>query len=188
MVHHRINRRNIEMMVKEDENLPQQIAHQPGQDERQHHLSPRDARRRTVEAEEERIQGKENQQRNKSKNTSLATSAIRHSGEKIVLPGMVEQGYQFREMGQERHHHGNDDDCQYIFIYIYFHTANILISFLHAPSHTCQDENVRGFLSPVHKFRGSGLRHRPPGRQTAVWHRTSAFPCRSRGTGCGCPE
>ena len=88
-------------MVKEDENLSQQIAHQPGQDERQHHLSPRDARRRTVEPEEERIQGKENQQRNKSKKHFIGNIGHPHSGEKIVLPGMVEQGYQFREMGQE---------------------------------------------------------------------------------------
>ena len=69
----------------------------------------------------------------KSKKHFIGNIGHPHSGEKIVLPGMVRlKGYQFREMSQERHHHGNDDDCQYIFIYIYFHTANILISFLHA--------------------------------------------------------
>ena len=67
MMNHRIDRRDIETMVQEDEPLPQQITGDPGQDEGQEQFPPSDIPRRPAELEQNRIQHEEQQQGDKGK-------------------------------------------------------------------------------------------------------------------------
>lgn len=90
MMYHRIDGGNIELMVQKDKTLSHQIAGKARQDKRQDHLPPRDPCRRTVEAEQNRIHGKQDQQRDESKKNLVGHICHAHSRKQTVLPRMVE--------------------------------------------------------------------------------------------------
>ena len=108
VVHHCVDGRDIELMVKPYEELSEQTARGPCQQERQHHFGRRHANQRRVEAENTPVDPEEQEQRNKCEQNLVDHVRRFHVGEQGVLLETVRKRKHLREMDQHGHYRRDD--------------------------------------------------------------------------------
>ena len=104
VMHHRIDGRNVERPVQQHEQLSQQIADHPGQQERKNDLGRRHPRDGSIEPEKARVEPEEDQQRDESEHDLVGHVRAAHSREERVLLKAIRERKQLREMDQHSHH------------------------------------------------------------------------------------